>query len=413
VAWAFYDWASSGFAALIQTFVFAAYFTQRVAANEAIGNAQWGLTISGSGLVVALTGPVLGAIADQDGRRKPWLVAFTALCVTATALLWWIEPSTAFAWRAIALVALATIGTECAGIFYNAMLPRLAGPARLGRWSGIGWGLGYAGGLLCLVVALVGFVRADQPWVALDRTAFLHVRATVLLAAGWYLVFALPLILLAPDTPGTGKPFRQAVRDGLRQLRDSCRSIRRYGHLVRFLIARMCYVDGLATVFTFGGVYAAGTFGMNEQQVLTFGIALNVTAGIGAALFGLVDDRIGSRRVILLSLTALLLLGSLMLVAPSQGLFWVIGMALGLFVGPVQASSRAFFARMAPEALHNQMFGLYAFSGRATAFLGPLLVGVLTYATGSQRLAMSSILVFFLAGLILMRGLPSKVSDTF
>lgn len=411
LSWAFYDWANNGFTTVIQTFVFAAYFTRQVAENETVGSAQWGNTIGIAGLMVAICGPILGAIADQSGRRKPWIAGFTLLCVAATALLWLVKPSSDYVVLALLLVWLGTLGSEFAMIFYNAMLGALAKWEQLGRWSGWGWSMGYVGGLLCLVIALFAFVRADDPWLGLDRQAAEHVRATFVFAAGWYLLFALPLLLITPDTQGTGKRLKQAVGDGLRQLRESIREVRRYAHIVRFLVARIFYTDGLATLFAFGGVYAAGTFDMTEAEVLMFGIAINVTAGLGAALFAWVDDWIGGKRTILLSLLNLIIWGTLILLVDSQLAFWILGLLLGVFVGPVQAASRSFLTRTAPERLRNQMFGLYALSGKATAFMGPLLVGWVTYWAASQRVGMSVIVVYFVIGLILMMTVPAPEKD--
>lgn len=403
-AWAVYDWANSAFATVIQTFVFAPYFTEQVAADG--GSAWWGNALSLAGIVVAIGGPVLGAVADQGGRHKPWIAAFTLLAVTATALLWFVRPSPAYAWPALLLVMLGTIGTEIAIVFYNAMLPRLAQPQHLGRWSGWGWSLGYAGGLASLIAALLGFVRTEEPWFVLDRSSAEHVRATFLLVAGWHLLFAMPLFVFMRDTPATGKALSHAARDGLRQLQESARRARQYGPILRFPIAAMIYHDGLATLFAFGGVYAARTFRMDEQQVLMFGIALNVAAGLGAAVFAGLDDWIGSRRTILLSLAGLVVPGTLILLVESPVLFWGFGLLMGIFVGPVQAAGRSFLARVAPEPLQNEMFGLYALSGRATAFLGPLLVGWISYWAQSQRLGMATVVAFFGLGFVLMLLVP-------
>lgn len=406
VAWALYDWANNGFATVILTFVFAAYFTRRVAPDEATGTAWWGNAIGAAGLAVALSGPVLGAIADRGGRRKPWIGAFTGLCVVATAALWWVRPGPESAPLALAGVATATLGAELGFLFYNAMLPALASPEQVGRWSGWGWGLGYAGGLVCLALALWVFVEGGSERFGLDAGTAEPVRATFLLAAAWYGIFALPLLVWTPEAGSVGRPPGRAVRAGLAQLRATFREARLYAGILRFLVARMLYADGLATVFAFGGVYAAGTFGMSEAEVLRFGIALNATAGLGAAGFGWVDDRIGPRRTLLLSLGGLLGSGVVVLSAPGEALFWAGGLALGVFVGPVQAASRSWLAHAAPPALRNQMFGLYAFSGKATAFLGPLLVGWVTWLSGSQRIGMGTVLVFFAAGLLLLGGVP-------
>ena len=405
-SWALYDWANSAFFTIILTFVFARYFSQGVVGDDVAGTEYWGNIVGITGIVIALGAPVLGAVADRSGRRKPWLIGFTLLCVVACAMLWFVRPGMDDFWWAVVWVSLGILGAEFAFIFYNTMLPELASPEKLGRWSGWGWGLGYVGGVVCLVVALFGFVEAEPGFLGLNHDEAENVRATFVLVAIWYLVFALPLFFFTPDQPASGLSARQALRAGLGQLRQSLAQAREYSHILRFLVARMLYTDGLATVFTFGGVYAAGTFGMSQTEVLQFGIALNVTAGVGALGFAWVDDAIGGRKTIFLSLIGLSATATAILLAESVLWFWIFGMALGIFVGPLQAASRSHLARAAPEHLRNQMFGLFTFSGKATAFAGPLLVGAVTAATGSQRWGMSTILVFFAVGFLLMLTVP-------
>ncbi|MCW5890423.1 MAG: MFS transporter [bacterium] len=409
LAWALYDWAASSHATVVETFVFAAYFTRSVATDETVGTAQWGNTIGVAGLVVALAGPILGAITDRGGRRKPWIAACTGLSVAATAALWLVRPDPAWAPFGLLMVALATIGAELAFVPYNAMLPDLAPAARLGRWSGWAWGLGYAGGVACLLVAL-WLVQGGAVTLGLPGDAAGPVRATFLLTAVWFGVFALPLFLWTPDLAAPRMRMAAAVREGLGQLGASLRRLRGRRVVLRFLVARMIYIDGLATVFALGGVYAAGTFDMSEKEVLLFGIALNATSGIGAAAFAFLDDRLGPRTVIVASLVGLVLCLLAALLARTPPGFWAAGMALGLFVGPVQASSRSLLARLAPPELRAELFGLYALSGKVTAFLGPILVGWLTLAAGSQRVGFAVVLAFFVVGLALMRRVPADAA---
>lgn len=401
-AWCFFDWANSAFPTVIATFVFAAYFTKGIAPDEITGTSLWGYAMSGSAFAIAIAGPLLGAVADHAGRRKPWIALFTSLCVAATALLWFAQPDASFVLYALLLVVLANFAFEMGMVFYNAMLPDLVPQHRLGRLSGWAWGLGYVGGLACLVVGLMLFVQPDPPLFGLDRETAEPVRMTTLLVAVWFGLFSLPFFLWTPDTPASGLTLVKSVRLGLSTLASTLREIRKYKQIARFLLARMIYTDGLNTLFAFGGIYAAGTFGMTFQEIMIFAIGLNVTAGLGAASFAWIDDWLGSKRTILISVAALTVLGGAMLAIDSKTLFWAYGLGLGIFVGPTQAASRSMMARMAPEALRTEMFGLYAFSGKATAFLGPALLGVVTAAFGSQRAGMATILVFFIVGGLLM-----------
>jgi MFS transporter, UMF1 family len=409
ISWALYDWASSPFSAIIQTFVFAAYFVKSVATNEIIGSAQWGVGASIAGVIVGVLGPIFGAAADLGGRRKVWLAFFTLLCIIPTALLWTIKPSPDYVWLALILVGIGTIGVEGAYIFYNGMLPDLAPPGQIGRWSGWGWGMGYAGGLAALILSLEAFVNTKSPWFGLDRAAAEPVRATFALTALWYAVFAIPLFLFTPDTPSKGKTFYQATIEGGRLVRKTILEVKRYRYLLRFFIAKLFYIDGLTTIFAFGGIYAASTLHMNEQQVLQYGIALNISAGIGAFLLAFFDDPIGGKKMILLSLTGLAIFGMLALFAKSQFQFWIFGLLFGIFVGPIQASSRSFLARISPPELLNEMFGFYMLSGKATAFFGPLFFSWITYQTESQRWGMSTVLLFFLIGGIILSTIPSNL----
>ncbi|BDQ33884.1 MFS transporter [Pseudodesulfovibrio portus] len=405
-SWALYDWANSGFAALVQTFVFAAYFTRAVAENETVGTAQWGTMMGVAGLVIGLGGPVLGAVADRSGRRKPWLAVFTALCILATGLLWFVRPDVSLVRLGLLLAGIGTIGSEYAMIFYNAMLPDLAAPRAIGRWSGWGWGLGYAGGLVLLVIALYGFVQPPG-WFGVPREEAMHVRAVMPLTAVWYLLFCLPLFLFSPDAKSAAVPLGKAVGQAFGQIRDSLRHIRGHRGVAVFLLARMLYNDGLTTMFAFGGIYAAATFGMAPSEVILFGIGLNVTAGLGAAAFAWMDDRVGPRKTILASLTGLIVPGVAILLVTDRTLFWIFGLAIGIFVGPVQASSRSYLARVAPEELRTEMFGLFALSGKLTSFLGPFLVGWLTLAADSQRVGMSAVIGLFVLGLLGMLFVPA------
>jgi UMF1 family MFS transporter len=401
-AWCLYDWANSAFPAVISTFVFSTYFTTAVAENVTTGTAQWSWAVTGSALVVAALGPVLGAVADAAGRRKPWLFGFTAVSVVGCGLLWFVHPHVSDVLLALVVFGVANAAFEFGTVFYNAMLADIAPPRHIGRISGWGWGMGYAGGLVCLVIILVLFVQADAPALGLNVKEAEHVRIAGPLSGLWWVLFAIPLFVLTPDAPSKGIATLAAVRQGSAALWRTLRQIRKYENILLYLVAHMIYTDGLNTLFAFGGIFAAGTFGMSMAEVTMFGIMLNITAGLGAFAFAWVDDWIGAKRTIALALAGLTLVGGALLLVESKEAFWVLALLLGIFFGPAQAASRSLMARLAPAHLRTEMFGLFALSGKATAFLGPFLLGWVTLAFDSQRAGIATVLIFFLVGLAIL-----------
>jgi len=402
VSWALYDCGNSAFSAVIVTFVFATYFSQGIAPNAVDGTADWGWAMTVSALAVAVLSPIFGAIADIGGRRKPWLVVFTLLTIFGSALLWFAQPHHSFITYTLIVVVLANICFEIASVFYNAMLPELVDNAHMGRLSGWGWGLGYIGGLACLIVALFAFVQAPTPLFGLDKESAEQIRVVGPLVAVWLLLFSIPIVLFTPDTKSTGVPKLEAVRRGLKQLYGTFKNLWEHRQTALFLVARMIYTDGLNTLFAFGGIFAAGAFGMPMAEVIKFGILLNITAGIGALAFAWIDDWIGAKPTILIALVGLIISGAIAISVEDVTWFWIAGAFLGIFVGPAQAASRSLMGRIAPPEMRGEMFGLYALSGKASAFLGPFVLGTVTYLTASQRLGMATILVFFVVGGILL-----------
>jgi UMF1 family MFS transporter len=387
---------------VVATFVWSTYFATAILHAPEEGAAEWGAALSAAGFVVAVLGPVLGAVADRAGRRKPWIAAFAFLCVSTTAFLWFSVPVPEAAEQTLVLVALGSVAYEFGLVFYNAMLRDLAPPALLGRVSGWGWGLGYVGGLLCLTLALFGLIRNPAPPFGLDRSVAEPVRATAILVAAWIGLFALPLFALVPDRKARAITMGRAVREGLASLLATLRRLPAQPHLLRYLLARMIYGDGLNTLFIFGGIYAAGSIGFSLEEVVLFGIAINATAGAGALLFAWIDDWLGSKPTIVIALVALVALGTAILLIHSKPWFWALGLALGVFVGPAQAASRSLMARLAPQGLEAEMFGLYALTGKVTAFLGPACYGLATAHFASQRAGMATVVGFLVVGLLLL-----------
>ena len=405
-SWAFYDFANSSFTTLVITFVYATYFTQAIAPDPITGTALWSRAIAITALVTAICSPLLGALADRGGYRKAFVLLFSLVCVLATAALYQVLPGQIVA--ALAIVIVANLGYEFATVFYNAFLPDISPPGRIGRVSGYGWALGYVGGLLALLLALVALVQPETPWFGFSTEAGENIRATNLLTALWFALFTLPFLFWVPEDRSGTSDRGHVIGDAMRQLRDTFAEIRRYGQIVRLLVARFFYNNGLVTVIAFGGIYAAETFGFTLQEVLIFGIVLNVAAGAGALLMGHLDDRIGGKRTIIISLIGLGLATVLAIAATDKLWLWVAGVITGIFLGPNQAASRSLMGRFVPREKENEFYGFFAFSGKLTAFLGPFLLGVLTQWTGSQRWGVSVVLVMFAVGLVLLIPLNER-----
>lgn len=400
--WCFFDWANSAFPTVIVTFVFGTYFTRSVAPNEIIGTAIWGWTLGISGVLVALLSPIFGSIADYTHKRKHWLATFTLLNIVLTALLFLVRPHPTDILLAVILIICANIFYELTQVFYNAMLMTIAPKDKIGRISGWGWGLGYIGGLACLIIALFVFVRGH--W--LPNVMSLNIRSTNLLVAAWFLVFSIPLFLFTIDMQGEKVSLKEGLKKGLHELWHTFKNIRKYKSIFTFLIAHLVYIDGLNALFAFAAIFAAGTYNMSYTQILLFAILLNLTAGIGAGIFAFVDDKMGPKFTICISLVSMIVIGALVLLTSNQSLFWILASIIGIFVGPTQAASRSYMAHLTPEHLSNQMFGIYQFSGRITSFIGPILVGTFTDVFKSQRVGMSVIFVLMLIGFLILLAVP-------
>ena len=433
VSWIFFDWAAQPYFTLITTFVFAPYFAGFVAPDPATGQALWGFATAAAGLMIAVMSPILGAIADASGRRKPWIAGFGLLLVIGASLMWFGKPGDPGIIPTLLLsYAIASVGVEFATVFNNAMMPTLVPPDKIGRLSGTGWATGYVGGILSLILVL-GFLAANpetgrtlfgfMPLFGLDPVTHAGDRITGPLTGLWFILFTLPMFLLTPDYPAK-LPVRVALREGLTELKQTLRELPKQKSLATFLLANMIYTDGLVSLFAFGGIYAAGTFGWHTIQIGTFGIVAAIAGVFGAWLGGKLDDRVGPKRVISASMLVLLLaLAAILLVekdsilfvkvaAPVPGgplfsgaaerAYLVLGCLIGGAGGPLQAASRTLLIRLAPQDRIAQCFGLFALTGKVTSFVGPLLIGVVTAVTASQKAGMGLLVVFFIVGLALL-----------
>jgi MFS transporter, UMF1 family len=434
--WMFFDWAAQPFFTVVTTFIFGPYFVSRVATDAATGQAAWGYAIAAAGLVIAIMSPVLGSIADQSGPRKPWIASFAAIKIVSLSLLWFAEPGSPLIWPLLCF-SLASVAAEFSIVFNDSMMPRLVSKDAIGRISNIAWGLGYLGGMIMLIF-VVGFLAGSPqtgktmleltPLFGLDPATGEDARITGPLAALWYLVFILPMFLLTPDA-GKGKPLAVAVRDGLAELKETLFEARKRVGILRFLIARMIYQDGVNALLALGGTFAAAMFAWSITEIGLYGIILNVVAIIGCLIASRLDTALGSKVVVLISLVMLAiatvgivstapghtLFGLVALpIADSGGLFATAaekayigyGLLVGLAFGPVQASSRSYLARSVTAEEAGRYFGIYALAGRATSFTAPFLVATVTAITGSAAAGMAMIALFLLAGLAILWSTP-------
>jgi UMF1 family MFS transporter len=400
-AWCLYDFANSAFTTLIVTFIFSEFFTRVIATDNVTGTVLWSRAVNASAIIVALSTPVLGAIADFSRRKKLFLLVATIQTVVFTALLFFMQPGMAV--PAAILFVIANIGFEGANVFYNAFLPEISSSRNIGRISGYGWALGYVGGLVALVIAL----QMVQSW--LPQEDYLNVRATTLLVAAWFAVFSVPLFVFLRER-GAAEDIEPGtyIRVGFRRVADTLRRLRRYREAVKLLVARLVYNDGLVTIFSFGAIYASAVFGMETADVIVLGIVLNVCAAIGAFALGFVNDWIGGKWTIAITLIVLIVAALLGATAGSRTAFWVAAVGIGLMVGPNQAASRSLLGVMIPEDRRGEFFGFFAFSGKLASVAGPFVYGSVVGATGSHRIAMASIVAFFVGGLFLLLLVDEK-----
>ncbi len=432
--WVMFEWATQPFYTLIVTFLFGPYFVNVVVGDKAYGQSLWGYAAAAAGVLIAVGSPLLGAVADVKGRRKPWLAAFVLILSVSMASLWFATPGLKGQnlWLMLLAFVVASAVAEFAVVFFNAMMPTLVPRDKLGKLSGTGWAMGYVGGLVALIF-MAGFVASDPgtgktllglaPALPLDAAMHEGDRLVGPFSAIWLLIFCLPLFLFTPDAPRHA--VNGTIADGLRAFWGTVKGLPQHPEILTFLIARMIFSDGLTAIFVFGGIYGSAVFdwGLREQGM--FGIIVVLAGAIGAFLGGFLDDKIGSKRVIIGALFVIIIgavgilsvdkthvlftqlvpekiAGSAPFSSKGEQVFLMFAILIGLVAAPVQASSRSLIARLAPIEKVTQFFGLFAFSGKATAFAAPLAVGFLTNWSGDQRVGMAAILIFLVIGLALM-----------
>jgi UMF1 family MFS transporter len=449
--WVLVDFALQPFHTLIVTFLFAPYFTNAVAPDPVSGQAWWGYAAAVAGVVIALGGPILGAMADR-GSRKPMVAAAVLVMALASCLLWIARPGADGTTILLVLAAfvIATAAAEYMTVFTNSLMPTLVPPSELGRLSGASWAVAYTGGLVALIL-MAGFIVSApgspttlmglSPILTLDAGERQGDRLTGPFAAIWLLIFILPFFLFTPEPRARASgpqgdreaPAKMSFSQPLKDLGATLKLLPSMPSMLYFLLARALYTDGLSAVFVFGGIYGSSVFGWQIAELGMFGIVLIVIGVAGATIGGFLDDRLGSKTVILAGLVVLMV-GAVGILSVTQGhvlytipvapktagsavfssageqVFLLFAGLVALASAPTQSASRSLLARLAPPDRTAQFFGLFAFSGKVTAFAAPLLIAVATQLSGSQRLGMATVLIFFIAGIALM--MPVRERET-
>lgn len=425
--WWWFDWANQPYNTLLLTFIFAPYFAASVAPDPVTGQALWGWMNFGAGVLIAVFAPVLGAIADNTGPKRPWIVLWSLLYFVGAWALWWAVPgadSATIFWVLMAF-GVGMVGLEYGIIFTNAILPTLGAKAEIGRISGSGWAFGYLGGLAALVVMLLFLAENEQgvtliglaPLFGLDAEAREGTRSVGPFTALWFLVFVIPFFLWVRE-PEKQKPLtRSVVRSGLRELGHTLKSLPGHRSLLAYLLSSTFYRDALNGIYAFGGIYAAGVLGWSIIQIGVFGILAASVGAAGCWVGGRADRRFGPKPVIITCILALIVVcaviistdRSMILFLPVEAgsnapdiLFYLCGCLIGASGGAVQAASRTMMVRQANPDRMTEAFGLYALSGKALSFMAPGLIALATTVTGSQRLGVTPLIGLFLIGLVLL-----------
>ncbi len=424
-AWASYDVGQRPFNVLILSYIFAPYFVASLHVDPVAGQTTWGLTIALAGAAIAILAPLLGAVADAAGPKKPWIAFFGALLAAGSASLWFAHPTVEFAIPlAIAAVVVATIGSELSIVFHNALLPVLARREEIGRLSAFGWAVGGAGGVAALLVVLATLAIDPQtgltlggwsPAVSFDPPESTVGRMVGPLVALWFAFFLIPMLLWMPDDKSSEKAFLSSARKGLNDLRATLVELRKDRKQSSFLLAYLLFSDGLITLVSFGGIYAASILGWGPIQLAGLGVVLGLVGLPVLLITGRLDDRIGPQWVVTCCILILCFATIGLLGVDRNGLFGMtidglsgthyfiaFAILIGASGAPLQSSSRTLMVHLAPRDRVTQMFALLALSGRVTAFAGPALVAIVTALTESQRVGFSVALVFLLSGVALM-----------
>ena len=396
---ALYDFANSAFTTIIITFIFATYFAKQIAPNPILGQSYWGWTIGITGFLVAIIGPIIGSFADKKNKIVFFIRLFSLLCILFTSLLWFSKPSQSFLLYTLVIVGTANLFYELSLIFYNSLLKDISTEKNLGKSSGFGFALGYVGGIVILLISIKLFIDTNNLPFGLVKEDSQNIRAIAILVSIWFLLFSIPFLFFV--IKNNKEKIKKNIPTNLVDLKKLLWE-KKITVLGKFLIARMLYADGLNAIIVMGGIFAVGVFNLEIQDLLKLSILMNISAFIGSFFGGIVNDRYGSKIVIIFSLIGLILSSTAILFTFSVTMFFVLAAINGLFIGPIQSASRVVITSMLNKKNQGKGFGLFATSGKLTSFVGPFLVSTVTFLSESQRIGFSAAIILLLAGLIIL-----------
>lgn len=412
VSWCLWDFGSAAFNAVVTTFIFTVYLTSESFGDTAYTSSALGYGFTIAGFLIAALAPLTGQRADKAGKGIFWLGLNSMIVVVCIFALFLVKPHPSYLWLGIVLLSVGNIFFEFASVNYNAMLTRVSTPKNIGAISGIGWGSGYIGGIILLLILYVGFISPEVGWFGVTGEEGQDIRISMVISGIWMLLATIPVLMFVKGKRQEGEiPPKVSLIQSYKDLWGTLKLIKKEApQTFLFLAASAIFRDGLAAVFTFGAVIAAGTFGFSSADVILFGVVANVVAGIATMLFGFFDDWLGPKVVIVVSLICMCISGTCVFIFADRGpiYFWIFGLLLSIFVGPTQSASRSYLARLIPEGREGEVFGLYATTGRAVSFLAPAAFTLfVSFATSygskyAQSWGILGIALILLTGLVLM-----------
>ena len=346
--------------------------------------------------------PILGSISDQSQRSKYWLILSTFIYSFIAFSFWFAQPKGMDLFLIIFLLFIGNISYEISQIFYNGQLKLITTENNYAKLSGFAWGLGYAGTVIIFIIYYGIFLLPEDPIFTLDKTTYENIRISFPITGAWILIFSLPLFISFKDPKSDTITSKFNIKKSFNQIIITFKDLRKYKNIIWFLIARLFYMDGINAIFAVAAIYATIVFGMSTTDIIMLGIGTNIAAGIGSWVFSFIENKIGSKNIIVFSLICIFIISFAILLINQKNTFIILAICLSTFFGPIQSASRVYFAKFIPDEKKYEFFGFYSFSGKVTSFIGPILYGTITYTFSSPKLGMASLLVLFAVGLLLL-----------